>query len=86
MGRMVFNMIGVFAEFEREMIVERVNAGIQNAKNNGVTLGRKKLNPLLLERAYDMYLDGSHTIKEIVTVTQVSRASIYRYIKSKETA
>lgn len=39
-GRAMFQMCGVFAEFERAMIRERVNAGIARAKDNGVKLGR----------------------------------------------
>jgi DNA invertase Pin-like site-specific DNA recombinase len=39
-GRAMFQMCGVFAEFERSMIVERVNAGLARAKANGVKLGR----------------------------------------------
>jgi DNA invertase Pin-like site-specific DNA recombinase len=39
-GRAMFQMCGVFAEFERAMIVERVNAGLARAKANGVRMGR----------------------------------------------
>jgi DNA invertase Pin-like site-specific DNA recombinase len=39
-GRAMFQMCGVFAEFERAMIVERVNAGLKRAKAQGVMLGR----------------------------------------------
>jgi DNA invertase Pin-like site-specific DNA recombinase len=39
-GRAMFQMCGVFAEFERAMIVERVNAGLRRAKREGVKLGR----------------------------------------------
>jgi DNA invertase Pin-like site-specific DNA recombinase len=35
-GRVMFQMCGVFAEFERSMIVERVNAGLARAKANGI--------------------------------------------------
>ena len=39
-GKAMFQMLGVFAEFERSMIRERVHAGLKRAKANGVTLGR----------------------------------------------
>jgi DNA invertase Pin-like site-specific DNA recombinase len=39
-GRAMYQMCGVFAEFERSMIVERVNSGLARAKANGVKLGR----------------------------------------------
>jgi DNA invertase Pin-like site-specific DNA recombinase len=41
-GRAMFQMCGVFAEFERAMIVERVNAGLKRAKREGIKLGRGK--------------------------------------------
>jgi DNA invertase Pin-like site-specific DNA recombinase len=40
-GKALFQMMGVFAEFERAMIVERVNAGLARARANGTRLGRK---------------------------------------------
>ena len=42
-GRAMFQMCGVFAEFERGMIVERVNAGLARAKADGIVLGRPKV-------------------------------------------
>jgi DNA invertase Pin-like site-specific DNA recombinase len=42
-GRAMFQMMGVFAEFERAMIRERVRAGIERAKAEGVTLGRPSI-------------------------------------------
>jgi DNA invertase Pin-like site-specific DNA recombinase len=39
-GRAMFGMLGVFAEFEREMIRERVTAGIRNAKAKGTKSGK----------------------------------------------
>jgi DNA invertase Pin-like site-specific DNA recombinase len=41
-GRAMFQMCGVFAEFERAMIVERVNAGLARARAAGVEMGRGK--------------------------------------------
>jgi DNA invertase Pin-like site-specific DNA recombinase len=41
-GKAMFQMMGVFAEFERAMIRERVNSGLARAKANGKTLGRPK--------------------------------------------
>jgi DNA invertase Pin-like site-specific DNA recombinase len=40
MGRMIFNICGVFAEFERDMIIERINAGLARTKAKGTKLGR----------------------------------------------
>jgi DNA invertase Pin-like site-specific DNA recombinase len=43
-GKAMFQMCGVFSEFEREIIRERVNAGLARAKAEGKTLGRPKNN------------------------------------------
>ncbi len=42
-GRMFFHVTGAFAEFERDMIRSRVNAGLARARARGVTLGRPKV-------------------------------------------
>jgi DNA invertase Pin-like site-specific DNA recombinase len=40
-GRMLMQMLGAFAEFEREMIRERTRAGLREARTRGRVLGRK---------------------------------------------
>ena len=42
MGRLFYHVIGSFAEFEREIIIERVRAGLANARAKGRSLGRPK--------------------------------------------
>jgi DNA invertase Pin-like site-specific DNA recombinase len=42
-GRALFQMMGVFAEFERAIIRERVIAGLRTAKKKGVKLGRRRI-------------------------------------------
>src|SRR5436190_5089843 len=44
-GRAMFQMLGVFAEFERGIIRERVNAGLARAKAKGTKLGRRRVKP-----------------------------------------
>lgn len=44
-GKALFQMMGVFAEFERAMIRERVKSGLDRAKAQGKTLGRPPINP-----------------------------------------
>src|SRR6185437_2828978 len=43
-GRLMFNIIGAMAEFERELIRERVKAGMRNAKAKGTRIGRPRAN------------------------------------------
>ena len=49
-GKAMFQMMGVFAEFERAMIQERVRAGLARAKSEGKRLGRPRIAPELEER------------------------------------
>src|SRR5262244_1679547 len=49
-GRALFQMMGVFAEFERSMIAERVRAGLKRAKAEGKQLGRPRIAPELEQR------------------------------------
>jgi DNA invertase Pin-like site-specific DNA recombinase len=43
-GRLMFQIIGAMAEFERELIRERVKAGMKNAKAKGARIGRPRAN------------------------------------------
>jgi DNA invertase Pin-like site-specific DNA recombinase len=49
-GKALFQMMGVFAEFEREIIRERVRAGLARAKANGTKLGRRPVGNAVEER------------------------------------
>jgi hypothetical protein len=50
-GKAMFQMCGVFAEFERGMIRERVNAGLARARDKGVKLGRPRIAPQACSRS-----------------------------------
>ena len=62
-GKAMFQMLGVFAEFERGMIRERVNAGLARAKARGVKLGRKRIAPQLEQRIRDLRSEGKGVLK-----------------------
>jgi DNA invertase Pin-like site-specific DNA recombinase len=49
-GKAMFQMLGVFAEFERGIIRERVNAGLARAREKGVVLGRPRIDPAIERR------------------------------------
>ena len=56
-GRAMFQMCGVFAEFERSMIQARVKAGLERAKASGKTLGRPKTPPHIERRVQRLLRD-----------------------------
>ena len=62
-GKAMFQMLGVFAEFERGIIRERVNAGLARAKKEGVTLGRPRLEPAVEKRIQRLRSKGYGILK-----------------------
>ncbi|XIA63213.1 recombinase family protein [Bradyrhizobium sp. TZ2] len=57
-GRAMFQMLGVFAEFERGMIRVRVNAGLARAKAKGTKLGRRPVKPAIESRILELKAKG----------------------------
>jgi DNA invertase Pin-like site-specific DNA recombinase len=80
-GRLMFQIIGAMAEFERSLIQERVRAGLRNAKLKGKTLGRP---PLTLDRDRIARLRASGaSIREISAQLDVSTATIHKALKRR---
>jgi DNA invertase Pin-like site-specific DNA recombinase len=73
-GKAMFQMCGVFAEFERSMIQERVNAGLRRAKAQGKKLGRPRVDPRIEEQIKERRQAGAGILriaKEIGVGTSV---------------
>ena len=70
-GRAMFQMLAVFSEFERELIVVRVNAGLDRARREGKRLGRPKLAVATRIAAMDA-LRGGASIREAARMSGVS--------------
>jgi DNA invertase Pin-like site-specific DNA recombinase len=62
-GRAMFQMCGVFAEFERSMIRERVNAGLARAKAKGVKLGRRPVSSKVETQIRELRASGIGILK-----------------------
>ena len=62
-GRAMFQMLGVFAEFERGMIRERVNADLARARAKGVKLGRHRVKPSVEARIRELKAEGMGILK-----------------------
>ena len=80
-GRLVFHIFCALAEFERDLIVDRTQAGLAAARARGKVAGRKpKLSPDQVAVAQRLHRDGKHTVSEIAKELGVSRATIYRHL------
>ncbi len=62
-GKAMFQMLGVFAEFERGIIRERVNAGLARARANGTKLGRRRVEPSVEARIKELRGKGDGILK-----------------------
>jgi DNA invertase Pin-like site-specific DNA recombinase len=62
-GKAMFQMLGVFAEFERGIIRDRVNAGLARARANGTKLGRRRVKPSVEARILELRDAGDGILK-----------------------
>ena len=84
-GRMMFQMVGVFSEFERSMISERVKLGLKRVKSKGIKLGRpKSLDKEALERLVSLRSKGL-SLSDIAKDLGVSKMTIQRNLKPEIT-
>ena len=83
-GRMMFQMLGVFAEFERQLVVHRVRAGLDRARAKGVQFGRPNLSLDRRTKVQKALIDGL-SIRQVAKATGVSTASVQRIKRSMKT-
>jgi len=78
-GKAMFQMMGVFAEFERAMIQERVRAGLARARSEGKQLGRPRINGAT-ENAIRAALNAKNRpgVRQIATQLGVSAGTVQR--------
>ena len=80
-GKLIFHIFGALAEFERNLIRERTQAGLSAARARGKRGGRPKaLTARQLGIARDLY-EKRHPIAEICHTLKISKATLYRSLK-----
>jgi len=84
-GKAMFQMMGVFAEFERAMIRERVKSGLSRAREQGKTLGRPKTSPEREAAIRAALAAGEAGIRKIATLHGVGTGTVQR-IKAEVSA
>ena len=81
MGEIMFQFVGILSSWEREMIRERTLAGLERAKSEGKTLGRRKVtNDTMTTRIIELRT-AKKTIREIASEVGVSTATVHRELK-----
>ncbi len=80
-GKLIFHMFGALAEFERNLVRERTQAGLSAARARGRKGGRPKtLDPAKWQLVVQLYDAKQHTIAEICRIMGISKPTLYNYL------
>ncbi|HAU0358743.1 TPA: recombinase family protein, partial [Legionella pneumophila] len=86
-GRLVFGIFASLAEFERELIRERTQAGLKSARARGRKGGRPKgMSKSAMEKAAiaeALYKNGTIPVKKIAEQLDISKTTLYLYLRSR---
>src|SRR5712691_8385920 len=87
-GKLIFHLMGALAEFERDLIRERTNAGLAAARVRGRVGGRPRRlatnGKVALARR--LFADPNHSVPEICSTLGISRSTLYRYVRAAKEA
>jgi helix-turn-helix resolvase-like protein/resolvase-like protein len=82
-GKCMYYVASAFAEMERDILIERTQAGLQAARARGRKGGRPKtLTPKKAKMLQELYRNKENSIDEICKTLNISRTTFYRYIKT----
>ena len=85
MGKMFFNVLATFAEFEADLLSLRTREGMAVARAKGRLKGKPpKLSASQQQHLLKLLAAGEHTIPELAELFSVSRATVYRVIQRSE--
>jgi DNA invertase Pin-like site-specific DNA recombinase len=81
-GKLTFHIFAALAEFERQLILERTQAGLQAARARGRLGGHPKaLTASKQKRAVELYQEKRLAVKEICTMMGISKPNLYAYVR-----
>ena len=87
-GRLIFNIFASLAEFERDLIIERTQAGLKAARARGRKGGRPKGLSEAAEKkavaAEALYRSGDLSVNEIIENLGISKATLYKYLRHQK--
>lgn len=80
-GRLVFHLFGALAEFERDLIRERVQSGLKSARARGRKGGRPPVSEETKAMANALMADKKLSVKQICDRLGIGRSTLYKYVK-----
>lgn len=82
-GKLVFHIFGALSEFERNLIKERTKAGLEAARARGRKGGRPKvLSAEEIKMAVSLYEEKKHSVISICKTLNISKPTLYKYLKN----
>ena len=83
-GKLTFHIVAALAEFERDILRQRVNAGLKAARRRGRVGGRPKaLNEADLKKARALLRSGDYTKVQVAEELEVSRHTLWRALSQE---
>ncbi len=84
-GKLIFHLFCALAEFERNLVRERTQAGLIAARARGRMGGRpKRLDPVKRALTLKLYHERHHTIDEICQMMGISKSTLYNYLDKEK--
>jgi DNA invertase Pin-like site-specific DNA recombinase len=87
-GKLIFHVFGALAEFERDIIRDRTKAGLAAARARGRKGGHPRVaaftDPKKLAMARQLHADKRNSVQDVCHAMGVSKATLYRYLKSAD--
>lgn len=79
-GKLMLTVFQAFSQFERDLIVQRTKEGLESARARGRKGGRPRVKDKNITKALNLYNSKEYSISEIVEMSGISQATLYRYI------
>jgi DNA invertase Pin-like site-specific DNA recombinase len=81
-GKLIFHVFAALAEFERDLILERTQAGLQAARARSRHGSRpRKPDAKKRQMLHAMYADKRNSVADILHTLQISKSTLYRYVR-----
>lgn len=81
-GKLMITVFQAFSQFERDIIIQRTKEGLESARARGRKGGRPRVKEPSINKALKLYNSKEYSISEIVSMTGISQATLYRYIRN----
>ena len=80
-GKLLFTILSSLAQFERDVLIERTQEGLNSARARGRVGGRPRSDTDALSKALALYHTKQYSIREVTGLTGISKSALYRALK-----